>query len=145
MNTFARDEAVGIKSRMRITLMNPISLAAPAGPYSHLVQVPAGAGLIFASGQVPVGLDGYLRASLAEQADQVYANVVTALASVDTPPSSIIKLTTFMVEDDPERVVSKARSKYLGDHRPASTVVWVTRLVDPLWKIEIEAIALFNG
>jgi 2-iminobutanoate/2-iminopropanoate deaminase len=85
---------------MRLTLMNPMSLAAPAGPYSHLVQVPAGAGLIFVSGQVPVGLDGCLGASLAEQADQVYANVVTALASVDTPPSSIIKLTTFTVEDD---------------------------------------------
>jgi hypothetical protein len=30
--------------------------------------------------------------------------------------------------------------KYLGDHRPASTVVCCT-LLDPAWKLELEAMA----
>jgi 2-iminobutanoate/2-iminopropanoate deaminase len=38
--------------------------------------------------------------------------------------------------------VSKARQNHLGNHRPASTAVYVTRLVDPAWKVEIEAIAM---
>ena len=81
--------------------------------------------------------------TLAAQADQVYANIVAILADRGAPPSSIIKLTTFVTEDDGDTdSVRKARAKYLGDHRPASTAVFVTRLVDPSWKIEIEAVAL---
>jgi 2-iminobutanoate/2-iminopropanoate deaminase len=30
--------------------------------------------------------------------------------------------------------------KYLGDHRPSSTVV-CCRLLDPKWKLEVEAMA----
>ena len=59
------------------------------------------------------------------------------------PVSNIIKLTTFLTEDDDgDDCVRKARAKYLGEHRPASTAVFVRRLVDPAWKIEIDAVAL---
>jgi enamine deaminase RidA (YjgF/YER057c/UK114 family) len=37
--------------------------------------------------------------------------------------------------------VRKARMKYLGDHRPASTAVYVSQLVDPDWLVEVEAVA----
>ncbi len=127
---------------MQLKLGNPAALAAPPGPYSHTVEVPGGATLLFVSGQIPLGLDGSLAPTLAEQADQVYANLVAALADRGAPPSAIIKLTTFMVDDDPEFVVGRARRRHLGDHRPASTVLWVKRLVDPSWKLEIEAVAI---
>jgi hypothetical protein len=32
----------------------------------------------------------------------------------------------------------------LGDHRLASTAVYVRRLVDPSWKVEIDAVALVS-
>ena len=81
-------------------------------------------------------------ATLEEQADQVYANIVAALAAKNVPPTCIIKLTTFMVDDDPAGLIRKARVNHLGNHRPASTAVYVTRLVDPAWKVEIEAVAM---
>ena len=124
---------------------NPESVAAPLGAYSHSVEVPAGTSIIFVSGQVPVRADGYTAPSLAEQADQVYANIVEVLAAKGCQPNRIIKLTTYLVEDDVEGVVRKARATHLGDHKPASTVVYVRRLVDPAWKIEIEAVALGSG
>ncbi len=127
---------------MPLKLDNPATLSPPLGLYSHTVEVPAGARLVFVSGQVAVRPDGTLPATLEEQADQVYANIVAALAAKNVPPSSIIKLTTFMVDDDPVGVIRKARRKHLGDHRPASTAVYVTRLVDPAWKVEIEAVAM---
>ena len=127
---------------MHLKLDNPSTLSPPLGLYSHTVEVPAGARLVFVSGQVAVRPDGTCPATLEEQADQVYANIVAALAAKNVPPSCIIKLTTFMVDDDPDGLIRKARVKHLGNHRPASTAVYVTRLVDPAWKVEIEAVAM---
>jgi enamine deaminase RidA (YjgF/YER057c/UK114 family) len=127
-----------------LTLENPDTVHAPLGLYSHSVEVPPGAGLVFVAGQVPVRRDGSTPTNLADQADQVYANIVAVLAAKGVPPSAIVKLTTFLVVDDPDSVVQAARRKHLGDHRPASTAVWVPRLVNPAWKIEIDAIALIE-
>lgn len=127
---------------MPLKLDNPSTINPPLGLYSHTVEVPAGARLLFVSGQVGVRPDGTTPESLEEQADQVYANIVAALAAKNAPPSAIIKLTTFTVDDDPNGVIRKARRKHLGDHRPASTAVYVTRLVDRAWKVEIEAVAM---
>ena len=127
---------------MPLNLDNPAGVAAPLGAYSHVVEVPAGAGLFFLSGQVPVGPDGYTGTTLAEQADQVYANIVALLAAKGCEPRSIIKLTTYLTEDDTEGTVRHARSRHLGDHRPASTMMYVRQLMDPAWKIEVEAVAL---
>lgn len=126
-----------------LTILNPASVTPPQGRYSHTIEVKAGAGLVFVSGQVPVALDGSVSPTLEGQADQVYANLVSVLAAKGVPPHNIIKLTTFFTEvDDPNDCVRKARAKYLGEHRPASTAVCVVRLVDPQWMIEIDAIAL---
>jgi enamine deaminase RidA (YjgF/YER057c/UK114 family) len=108
---------------MALKLENPASVAPPLGRYSHVVEVPAGSGLVFVSGQVPVALGGTIADSLAEQADQVYANLVAVLAAKGIAPSSIVKLQTFVTEDDPQGVVRRAREKYLGEHRPASTAL----------------------
>jgi hypothetical protein len=51
-------------------------------------------------------------------------------------------ITFFTDLDDPNDYMRKARAKYLGEHRPASTAVCVVRLVDAQWIIGIDAIAL---
>ena len=128
---------------MTLTLSNPDTVSAPLGLYSHAVEVPAGHRLVFVSGQVGVRADGSLAGEThAEQADQAYANIVAILAARGIQPSAIIKLTTFIVGDDDGGAIRSARRKHLGDHRPASTAVYVSRLVDARWKVEIEAVAL---
>jgi enamine deaminase RidA (YjgF/YER057c/UK114 family) len=127
---------------MPLELDNPATVHAPLGAYSHSVEVPPGSKLVFVSGQVPVRADGHCAASLAEQADQVYANIVAVLAARGVAPHHIVKLTTYIVGDDDAEVVRQARRKHLGEHRPASTAVYVRRLVDPAWKVEIDAVAL---
>lgn len=127
---------------MPLTFDNPEQVAPPLGAYSHAVAVPAGSGLLFVSGQVPVRRDGSTATSLAEQADQVYANLVAVLAAKGLGPTAGIKLVTYLVADDAEGAVRRARAAYFGDHRPASTLVYVRRLVEPAWQIEIEAVAL---
>lgn len=128
---------------MTLKFDNPATVSPPLGRYSHSVETPPGRGLMFVSGQVGVKPDGALAGpGIAEQADQVYANVVAVLAAKGVPPTDIVKLTTFLTEDDPDGSVRAARARHLGEHRPASTAVYVVRLVDPAWKIEIDAVAL---
>jgi len=127
---------------MTLVLHNPSTVVSPLGLYSHSVEVPAGVRLVFVSGQAPVRPDGTAPRTLSEQADLVYANIVAVLAAKGAKPSDIVKLTVFLVDDDEDNVVSAARRKHLGRHRPASTAVWVRRLVDPAWLIEIDAVAV---
>ncbi|MEM1231099.1 MAG: Rid family hydrolase, partial [Pseudomonadota bacterium] len=55
--------------------------------------------------------------------------------------TDIVKLTTFMVDGHSGEAVREARLKHLGDHRPTSTAVYVSRLVDPAWFVEVDVVA----
>jgi enamine deaminase RidA (YjgF/YER057c/UK114 family) len=123
------------------TFTNPDLVHAPLGLYSHTAAVPAGTTLIYISGQVGVRKDGTTPDSIAEQADQVFANIVSLLRAHDLAATDIVKLTTFMVAGHDGQAVRNARLKHLGAHRPTSTAVYVSQLVDPAWFVEVEAIA----
>jgi 2-iminobutanoate/2-iminopropanoate deaminase len=126
---------------MTIKYVNPPDVHAPKGLYSHTVTVPSGTDLIFISGQVGARSDGTVPHTIAEQADQVFANIVSHLKFHGLEPSSIVKLTTFMVAGQDGNAVRAARIKHLGSHRPASTAVYISELVEPEWYVEVEAIA----
>jgi enamine deaminase RidA (YjgF/YER057c/UK114 family) len=96
---------------------------------------------LYFSGQVGVRADGTTPPTIAEQADQVFANIVALLHAHGLAPTDIVKLTTFMVARHDGDAVRAARLKHLGAHRPASTAVFVPALVDPAWFVEVEAIA----
>ena len=126
---------------MTVICSNPTSVHAPLGLYSHTVSVSADTELLFISGQLGVRPDGSTPATIAEQADQVFANIVALLNAHGLDASSIVKLTTFMVAGNDGDAVRAARLKHLGSHRPASTAVFVSQLVDPAWFVEVEAVA----
>jgi 2-iminobutanoate/2-iminopropanoate deaminase len=126
---------------MSLTFANPSCVHAPLGLYSHTVSVPQGTELIFISGQVGVRPDGTAPPSIEEQSDQVFSNLVALLGAHDLRPTDIIKLTTFMVAGQDGNAVRAARLRHLGSHRPASTAVFVSQLVDPAWFVEVEAVA----
>lgn len=126
---------------MTIQFSNPDGVHPPLGLYSHTVSVPEGAKLIFISGQLGIRPDGSCPASIGEQADQVFSNIIALLKAHGLEATSIIKLTTFMVAGQDGDAVRAARLKYLGAHRPASTAVFVSQLVDPAWFVEVEAVA----
>jgi 2-iminobutanoate/2-iminopropanoate deaminase len=130
---------------MTVTFSNPATVHPPLGLYSHTAQVSAGTGLLFLSGQLGVRADGSTPDTMAAQADQVFANIVALLAAHGLAPSSIVKLTTYMVAGHDGDAVRAARINHLGPHRPASTAVFVSQLVDPAWFVEVDAVAAFGA
>ena len=130
---------------MTVTFSSPATVHPPLGLYSHTAQVAAGTGLLFLSGQLGVRADGSTPDTMAAQADQVFANIVALLAAHGLAPTSIVKLTTYMVAGHDGDAVRAARIKHLGPHRPASTAVFVSQLVDPAWFVEVDAVAAFGA
>jgi 2-iminobutanoate/2-iminopropanoate deaminase len=126
---------------MPLRFENPAGVHPPLGLYSHTVVVPEGTELVFLSGQLGVDPDGSTPATIGEQADRVFANIVSLLRAHGLAATDIVKLTTFMVAGHDGDAVRAARLKHLGAHRPASTAVFVAALVDPAWLVEVEAVA----
>lgn len=122
-------------------LFNPASVSPPVGAYSHGGFVKAGSDLLFLAGQVGVRPDGSLPASCAEQADEVLANIVRILKAKDMTPANLVKITLYVVSGQSLGEVRAARLRHLGDHKPASTLVFVPQLAEAKYLIEVEAVA----
>ena len=122
--------------------LNPGSVHAPVGSYSHTATVPAGTELLFISGQVGMRADGSIPASFAEQAEVVFENVSACLAAHGVGMQAVVKLNSFVVTGQDVQVMRAIRQRHLGEHRPASTAVYVPQLVNPAFLLEVEAVAV---
>ena len=121
---------------------NPATVHPPAGKYSHGVEAPAGARLLYVSGQVGAKPDGTTAPSDAAQCEQAWANVKNVLAAAGMGLEDIIKLNAYVTRADLIPVYRVARDKAVGDAPPpASTLVVVAALANPAWVVEIECVA----
>jgi reactive intermediate/imine deaminase len=129
---------------MRITAMNPDTVASPGGNYSHAVRIDSGDGvLLFVSGQVAIHADGTLvgEGDLARQTEQVFQNLKAVLEANGGTFDQVVKLSTFMTDISQIQAMRDVRARYLPDPPPASTTVEVSGLFRPEALIEIEAVA----
>jgi enamine deaminase RidA (YjgF/YER057c/UK114 family) len=117
----------------------------PNPSYSHVV-VATGKRLIYTAGQVPVDEHGNVAAGdLAAQAAQAMRNVGLALAAAGASYADVVKITTYVVNYQPEHraIIGKARAAFFANGAPpASTLVGVAALAVPEWLVEIEAVAV---
>ena len=122
-------------------LFNPATVAAPVGHYSHGGFIKAGSDVLFLAGQVGIKPDGSTPTTLAEQAEEVFANIGRVLKAKDMTFSNLAKINIYVVSGQPISEVRAARTRYLGEHKPASTFIYVPQLADPKYLIEIEGVA----
>ncbi len=122
-------------------LFNPATVSPPVGACSHGAFVKAGSDLLFLAGQVGVRPDGGLPVSCADQADEVFANIVRILKAKDMTASNLVKITLYIVAGQALSDVRAARLRHLGDHKPASTLIFVPQLAEAKYLIEVDAVA----
>ena len=121
--------------------INPPGLSTPA-TYSHIVR---DGKTLYIAGQVGADAQGKIVGTgMAEQLEQVLKNLQIALKSQGADFSHVAKINIYVTDVDAFRAPDAAaiRAKYFGANRPASTLVGVTRLASPDYKVEIEAIAV---
>ena len=129
---------------MSKTILQSDAVAVPRGIMSQGVAVPAGR-MVFASGQVARGVDGELvgRGDIRAQTRKTLENLQAVLAEGGATMDDVVKVTVFLTNlDEHFAAVHEVRAEFFSAGYPASTLVEVSRLVDPEMLIEIEAIAV---
>ena len=124
-----------------IRAFDPPSVAAPFGAYSHGVEVESPARLLLGAGQAGVAEDGRIGVGIEEQARLTWRNISEVLAGAEMALPDIVQLTMYLVNRDDLAVARSVRRSVLGDHRPASTLLFVQGLANPDWLIEIDFVA----
>jgi len=128
-----------------IRRLNPPELGAPPG-YSQVVEVRASR-IIFIAGQTALDRHGALvgKNDFAAQAEQVFRNLSAALQAVGCTASNLVKLTVFLRDMGQLPTYREARNRFFATvsptAAPAITLIEVSKLYDPDFLIEIEAIA----
>ena len=94
---------------------------------------------VMVSGTGPVGCDD---ADIAGQTDQCLTIIAGVLKEAGTSFEHIVRTRIFLVSRDDWEAASRIHGKFFSLIRPAATMVIVAGLIDPRWKVEIEADAL---
>jgi 2-iminobutanoate/2-iminopropanoate deaminase len=119
---------------------DPPLVPVPEGSYTHGLELPADARLLFISGQIPVRPDGTVPADFEGQCHAVWDNLLAVLASARMRPEHLVKVTTYLTSRDQAEINGRVRRERLGELRPALTVV-IAQTFAAEWLLEIEAIA----
>lgn len=120
---------------------NPPSVCEPLNAYSHAAEVHAGGRLIYLAGQAGVATDGSIPEDFETQTENTYRNIEAILNDAGMGLENIIKATTFILDPDNLPKMRDIRNRILGDHRPAHTLLVVSRLAYPEFQIEVECVA----
>ncbi len=112
---------------------------APVSHYCHSVR--AGS-LIWVSGIVGMTADGHIPEDTAAQFDIALDAMDACLRAAGGRPETVTKVQIFLTDIGDRAAINPARVAYFGEHRPASTLVEVSALVDPRMKVETECMAV---
>ena len=121
--------------------INPSSVVSPAGPYSQAVAAHGHGTWLHIAGQIGVDIDGGLATGFEAQARQAWSNLVAILEASGMEVADLVKVTTYLVDQSDTALLGAVRGAFLGDARPASTLVVVQALAHPDWLFEVEAVA----
>ncbi len=124
--------------RQRIASGSPFEAA-----FGFSQAVRAGARVIVA-GTAPIWPDGSCDPDPYIQARRCLEIIVTALREAGARPEHVVRTRMYITDAADAGAVGRAHGAVLADVRPAATMVVVAGLLDPRWKVEIEAEAIVD-
>jgi enamine deaminase RidA (YjgF/YER057c/UK114 family) len=125
-----------VTTRRTVSSANPweavvgYSRAVRVGPHVCVAGTTAAA----ADGGAPVGGDDAYA-----QTVEALRRVVAALAQVDASPADVVRTRMYVTDIERWADVGRAHGEVFGKVRPASTMVEVSRLIQPGLLVEVEA------
>ena len=94
---------------------------------------------VVVSGTAPVWPDGSCPPDPAIQAARCMEIIEEALKQAGSALADVVRTRMYLVDADDADAVGQAHAKAFGSVRPAATMVIVAGLLDPRWRVEIEA------
>jgi enamine deaminase RidA (YjgF/YER057c/UK114 family) len=96
---------------------------------------------VHVSGTGPVGAD---EGSIEEQTRRVFEIIGQALTKAGGTLRDIVRTRMYLTHSADWEAVGKVHGELFGEIRPAATMVVVAALLNPSWRIEIEAEAILD-
>ena len=94
------------------------------------------------SGTAPIWPDGNVDPDPATQMRRCIEIIATALGEAGASLNDVVRTRTFLVDPADAEAIQRVHGEAFGEIRPASTMVVVRALLDPRWKVEVEAEAV---
>jgi enamine deaminase RidA (YjgF/YER057c/UK114 family) len=124
--------------RRRVSSGSPFE---PTIGFSRAVRV---GNRVLVSGTAPVWPDGSCDPDPATQTRRCLEIVLAALAEAGAGAGDVVRTRMFLTDPSDVDAISSVHGEVFGEVRPAATMVVVAALLDPRWKVEIEAEAVVD-
>jgi enamine deaminase RidA (YjgF/YER057c/UK114 family) len=99
---------------------------------------------VYVSGTAPIWPDGSCDPDPEIQARRCLEIILEALAGAGASAKHVVRTRMFLTDPSYADAVGRAHGTVFGEVRPASTMVVIVGMLDPRWKVEIEADAVMD-
>ncbi|RYG90312.1 RidA family protein [Loktanella sp. IMCC34160] len=123
--------------------LNPDTLRAPFGAYSHGTVIPAGHRLLRTSGQLAIRPNDSIPESAFDQAVLCFESITAILAEGGMGPADVAHISAYVTDRAFMSDYMRARDAFVGraDRLPSSTLLIVSGFTRPEFKVEVEVLA----
>ena len=111
----------------------------PVVGFSRAVRV---SDRVIVSGTAPIWEGDHVDPDVAIQARRCLDIIGQALAEAGATLGDVVRTRTYLLDAADSDVVGRVHGEVFGDVRPATSMLVVAGLLDPRWRVEIEAEAV---
>jgi enamine deaminase RidA (YjgF/YER057c/UK114 family) len=99
---------------------------------------------VLVAGTAPIWPDGSCLPGAAEQARRCLEIICASLADAGAGPADVVRTRMYITSAEDAAEVGSVHAEYFGAVRPVATMIVVAALLDPRWRVEIEAEAVVD-
>ena len=130
---------------MKKSFIAPVGQAAPRGAYTPAIRIDLGsATMLFVTGQLALDGNGKVVAphDATAQTEFIFGLLAPILAEAGMSFADVVRAQTYLTDIADFAKFSVVRNRFLGESRPASTLLEVKALAQPGCCVEIEITAI---
>jgi enamine deaminase RidA (YjgF/YER057c/UK114 family) len=118
---------------------NPSQIHEPLANYTHQIEIDRPVKWLVLSGQIGRHVDGTVSTDPIKQIDVAFENLYNNLRAANMNIDNIVKLTCYLVGKIDTVKRRNVFIKWLKEHQPCMTLVYVAALAAPNYLVEIDA------
>lgn len=118
---------------------NPTNIHSPVAAYTHQIEVSGNTRWLVLSGQLGKDERGLVPEDPIKQIEIAIDNIAKNLNAANMDFNDLVKVVFYLVGDMDNLKRREVILKAFNGHKPCMTMLYVTALADPSFKVEIDA------